>query len=121
LIILDIGGFKMVNVSDDMQKEKMRTLSALVKTSVKLGKTIEDIIIPNGVSKSYFYTLFGDECVLLGSVLSNVESRKAIFRQGEKCYKLALESVEKYSTTDFSADNLQLRLDYLKKNLMYKD
>lgn len=109
----------MGNVSDDMQRVKLSSLVSLIQASVAMGKRIEEVVVPVGVSKAYFCGAFGDEYVRHSSGLSDVEAKRNALREAEKSYLAALDFIEKYSCSGpFSAESLELRLEYLRKNLL---
>lgn len=105
----------MANIVDESERTTVMSLESLIRLTARQDKELEDILIPENVCSSYFYTALGDEYVNY-AVTKQGEPQRKILKKAKRCYQIAIEDSPGYARGKYSRKAIRLRLSYLEKN-----
>ena len=111
----------MANLYDEWEHTKITSLDKVIKLSVRM-KNPHEIKIPEGIDQAYFYAQLGDEYIDYATMIFRTHTDKhqvpRLISNAKSCYKRALQNLPDFARGKYSRKSLELRLEYIKSNLL---
>ena len=104
----------MANVSDSIQKARIKSMESLIGLLVSTNVSPSDVSIPETIHEYYFLVTLGDKYLDLAGLNKKDTSKiNTLLTNAKKCYMIALKNVPDYARGEFSEEIVKDKQNYL--------